>query len=132
MTFNPQYSVLVTDDDETCRASLRDILEPGGYRTHLASSGIEAIEIIRQEYIHVAILDVHMPEMTGVETWERILEEGNRRFPCVFMTGDVSYADRLQADLEEPSCVVIKKPLTRQIVITTLEMVLVRFGELNN
>ena len=42
-----RYSILITDDDSTCREALRDTLEPQGYRTLLASCGEEAIDIVR-------------------------------------------------------------------------------------
>ncbi|MBI2192333.1 MAG: response regulator [Planctomycetes bacterium] len=117
------YSVLITDDDEGCRTSLQAILEPDGYRTYLASNGFEALQVIRREYIHVAILDVNMPGMSGLETWQRIKEESRRDFPCVFITGDSWHATRLQS-LEEPAFVVVTKPLTKERVIRALESIL--------
>ena len=49
------YSILITDDDIGCRQALRDIMEPEGYRTYLASSGEEAVDIVQQEPIHLAM-----------------------------------------------------------------------------
>src|SRR4051812_8596119 len=64
---NKPYSVLITDDDPGSRETLRDIVETEGYRTILASSGEEALDIAREEPVHLAVFDVHMPRMTGVE-----------------------------------------------------------------
>ena len=47
------YSILITDDDSGSREALREIVEPEGYRTLLASSGEEAVDIVREENIHL-------------------------------------------------------------------------------
>src|ERR1700736_6955098 len=49
------YSILITDDDSACREAMRDIFEPEGYSTFLASSGEEALEIMRESPIHLAL-----------------------------------------------------------------------------
>ena len=66
-------SVVIADDDDLCRETLRDIVEAEGYRTVLASCGEEAIEIIHEESIQLALFDVQMPRMTGLETVQRQL-----------------------------------------------------------
>ena len=63
-TANP-FSILITDDDTGCRESLRDIVEAEGFRTRLASSGEEALDIVRGEPVHLALFDMHMPALTG-------------------------------------------------------------------
>ena len=64
------YRILITDDDDNCRSSLNDIFEPEGYTTYLASCGREAVEIAKHELLHVLIMDVHMPDFSGFETFE--------------------------------------------------------------
>ena len=64
------YSVLITDDDRGCREALREIMEPEGFQTRLASSGEEALDIVRDEPIHLAFLDMNMPTLSGLETLE--------------------------------------------------------------
>ena len=120
------YSVLITDDDDGCRDSLQSIIEPRGYRTYLADSGDEALRIFRAEYIDVAILDVNLPGMTGLETWRRFKKEANRVLPCVFVTGDVASASSLES-MREPEFVVVRKPLTKERVIKALESMILRF-----
>jgi CheY-like chemotaxis protein len=65
------YSILITDDDRGCREALCEIVASEGFRTLLAESGEEALEIIREERIHLALLDMHMPRLTGLETMVR-------------------------------------------------------------
>ena len=76
------YSILITDDDRDYREALRELVEPEGYRTVLASSGEEALDILREEPIHLALFDMHMPRMTGVEAVE-IVHQINAILPCI-------------------------------------------------
>ena len=62
------YSILIADDDRHSRDALRDIMEPEGFETLLASSGEEAIELVRGHAVHLVLLDMHMPTLTGLET----------------------------------------------------------------
>ena len=58
--------LLITDDDRDFRMSLGEALTRRGYRTVLAADGIEALEVIRSQHIHLALLDVHMPRLDGL------------------------------------------------------------------
>ena len=120
------YSILITDDDEGVRSSLQAVIELRGYRTYLAGDGGEALEVFRSEHIHVCILDVNLPDMTGDEAWYQIRQEENRVLPCVFVTGDAASADRPRA-LSEPTADVVTKPLTGERVISSLETMIRRF-----
>ena len=65
---NQNYSILIADDDTPAREALRDIVEQEGYRTILASSGVEAVDLIQEVQVHLVLLDMHMPNLTGLET----------------------------------------------------------------
>lgn len=87
MTATRPYSILITDDDRDSRESLRDIVVPQGYRTILAASGEEALEIVHGEPVHLVLLDMHMPRLTGLET-VRLMHEENVVLPCILVTAD--------------------------------------------
>jgi DNA-binding NtrC family response regulator len=124
---NP-YSVLITDDDQGCRQALRDIMEPEGFRTLLASSGEEALEIVREEPVHVALFDVNMPRLSGLETLE-LVRQINSILPCILMTADRTEALMKQA-LRAHAYSVIAKPVSKHIVLYTVVRALVRaYGE---
>src|SRR5947207_1675652 len=89
MVYSKPYSILITDDDSGSREALREIVEPEGYRTLLASSGEEAVDIVREETIHLALLDVHMPRLTGLETVQ-LVHQINDVLPCILVTANVS------------------------------------------
>ena len=65
-------SILITDDDLDFRETLRFVFEPRGFRTLLAGDGEEALEIMRDEEVHLLLLDVHMPRLSGLETLRRV------------------------------------------------------------
>ncbi len=67
-------SILVVDDEEAIRASLRSILEDEGYDVSVAANGVEAIKIYGTDPPDLMILDIWMPEMDGLETLRRVKE----------------------------------------------------------
>jgi CheY-like chemotaxis protein len=129
MTAIKPYSILITDDDVGCREALRDIFEPEGYRTFLASSGEEAVDIVRDQPVHVALLDMHMPRMTGLETLE-LVRQVNRLLPCILVTGDSNELLIRQA-FRAHVYSVIPKPVSKNVVLYTVVRALVRaYGSL--
>jgi len=64
-------SLLIVDDEEGPRMSLRFVFKDE-YEIHTAADGAAAIEIVQQHKVDVAILDIRMPGMSGVEVLERI------------------------------------------------------------
>ena len=72
-----QQTVLVVDDDEPHRRLLYDLLSAKSYRVLLAENGRRAIELARQERPELILLDIRLPDMSGLEvarvlkaTWE--------------------------------------------------------------
>lgn len=119
-----RYSVLLADDDGGQLDTMRSIIEPQGYQTYLASSGEEALEIVRQEPIHVAIFDVHMPKLTGLETLE-LLRQFNNLLPVILISADSSEGIMRRA-FQAQACSVIPKPVSKNVVLYTLTRVLGR------
>jgi two-component system chemotaxis response regulator CheY len=118
------YSILITDDDRNCREALRDIVEPEGFRTFLASSGEEAIDIVREKRIHLALLDMHMPTLTGLETLQ-LVRQINAILPCILVTADANAALMRQA-FSAQAYSVIPKPVSKNVLLYTVVRALVR------
>lgn len=81
-------SLLITDDDPGFRETLRVVFEPKGFRTLLASNGEEALRIVHHETVHVVLLDMHMPRLTGLETL-RMLKEFRAMLPCILLSAQL-------------------------------------------
>jgi DNA-binding NtrC family response regulator len=124
------YSILITDDDSGSREALREIMEPEGYRTLLASSGEEALEIIRVESVHLALFDVHMPRLTGLEVVQ-LVHEINDLLPCILVTGHAS-DDLMRQAFMVRAYSVIPKPVSKGILLYTVVRALMKaYGNLH-
>jgi CheY-like chemotaxis protein len=118
------YSILITDDDRGSREALREIVEPEGFRTLLASSGEQALDIVQEEPVHLALLDMNLPRMTGLETLE-LVHQMNAVLPCILVTAEVSEA-LIRRALTAHAYSVIAKPVSKHIVLYTVVRALVR------
>jgi CheY-like chemotaxis protein len=108
-----RYSVLIADDDRGHREAIADALRDRGLRAHAAESGDRAIDIVRRQVIHVGILDIHMPGLTGIETCRR-LREITATLPLILMSAEASM--RLDA-LSAGASSFLAKPLSlRQLL----------------
>src|SRR5690349_222799 len=77
--------VLVAEDETIIRLDLRDLLERSGFEVCAeARDGEEAVELARSARPDVAIMDVKMPKLDGIEAARRILDE--RPIPIVMLT----------------------------------------------
>jgi DNA-binding NtrC family response regulator len=80
-----QSKVLFVDDDEKALRSLRMSLLDEPYQQFFAGSGKEALEIIEREQVHVIVVDMRMPEMSGLELI-RIVKEKYPRIIRIVLT----------------------------------------------
>jgi two-component system, response regulator PdtaR len=113
-----RYSILITDDDPGSQETLRDIVEAEGYQTLLASSGEEALDIVRVEPVHLLMLDMHMPRLTGLETLQ-LLRQINALLPAILVTADNSERLLRQA-YQMRAYSVIPKPVSKSVVLYTV------------
>jgi CheY-like chemotaxis protein len=115
MTSGQTYSILITDDDPLCRETLREIVAPQGYRTLMAESGEEAIELIRQHEVHLALMDMHVPRISGLETIA-ILRQIKGVIPAILITADQD-DNLMRRALSENAFCVLAKPVSKHVVI---------------
>jgi CheY-like chemotaxis protein len=118
------FSVLIADDDDRCREALREIISPEGFRTVEASSGEEAIDLVRVEAVHLALLDMHMPRLTGLETLG-IVRQFNAQLPAILVTADLNDALVRQA-IAAQFFSVVPKPVSKSILLYTVTRALQR------
>ncbi len=112
------YSILIADDDRNCREALREIMEPQGYRTLLASSGEEALDVVREVEVHLVLLDMHMPTLTGLETLQ-LVRQFNALLPAILLTGDAN-ENLLRRACQARVYSVIPKPVSKNVVLYTV------------
>jgi FixJ family two-component response regulator len=90
-----QPLVLVVDDDESVRRSLRWLLTSAGYAVATFSSGSDMLEH-RPDQPAILLIDVRMPDMTGLEVKEKLVGTG-RDMVTVFITGHDDVAIGVEA-----------------------------------
>jgi DNA-binding NtrC family response regulator len=117
-TKSRDWSILITDDDERCRDALREIVEPEGFHTWTASSGEEALDILHDKPIHLLMLDMHMPRLSGLETVQ-LVHQFQANLPCILVTGDPTESLIRQA-YQSHVYSVIPKPVSKNVVIYTV------------
>jgi CheY-like chemotaxis protein len=119
------YSILITDDDAGVRETLRDILIPHGYRTFLAESGEEAIDIVRDNQVHIALLDMHLPRLSGLETLA-VFRQMRGALPAILISGACDES-LLRRALSEHAFCVLEKPVSRHVVVHVVHKALRKF-----
>jgi DNA-binding NtrC family response regulator len=87
--------VLVVEDDETLRELLGEVLRGWGYQTVVVSSGGRALELLETQLFEVAVVDIHLPEMDGVELL-RHLKRHDPSIEVLMMTGDPTVATAVE------------------------------------
>jgi CheY-like chemotaxis protein len=113
-----QPSLLITDDDAGFRETLRSVFEPR-FRTLLAGDGEEALEIVRAQEVHLLLVDMHMPRLTGLEVLRR-LRQLQVRVPCILLSANLD--DQLIQQARQANAFsVLPKPITRQRITWTVE-----------
>ena len=119
------YRLLITDDDAAARETLRDIFEPAGFETFLAESGEQAIDIVRKRDIHLALMDMHLPRLTGLETME-IVRQMKGEFPTILLSADRDDTLIRRALSAQVFCV-LSKPISRHVVTSAVARALEKF-----
>jgi two-component system, OmpR family, phosphate regulon response regulator PhoB len=102
--------VLLAEDDEDVRALAELVLRREGYEVAAVSNGQAALDAAGERTPSVAVLDVSMPRMDGLETARRLRERAETRdVPIMLLTARVTEADRergraagVDAQLDKP------------------------------
>jgi DNA-binding response OmpR family regulator len=91
-----QTTVLVTEDDSDILELITYSLESEGFRVHSAKTGMDALSILSDESVDLAILDVMLPDMSGIELCRKIKrEERLESIPVLFVTAKDEETDKL-------------------------------------
>jgi DNA-binding response OmpR family regulator len=91
-------TLLISDDDRDFRDALAESLQRRGFELLLASNGREALSLATQCSVDLLLLDMHMPQMTGLETLAS-LRALRIVTPCILMSAalDRQIIDRVEA-----------------------------------
>lgn len=80
-------TILAVDDDPDMLGAVRRVLEDAGHTVNVASHGQEALDIIARQQPDLLVLDIIMPEMSGIEVCRHIRADPHlARLPIIFLT----------------------------------------------
>lgn len=111
MEMSPRL-VLIADDDVDILTLVRVRLERSGYTVISARNGVEALQLARDRHPDLAILDVAMPEMTGLEVTQHMREE-KLDVPVILLTARARDVD-VAAGADAGADVYVTKPFSPQ------------------
>ncbi len=124
MTSEAAVTVVVADDEAIIRLDLKEILEDAGYKVVAETGrGDEAIDLILEHEPDVAILDIKMPGIDGIEVARRIAD---RSSTAVLLLTAFSQRDLIQEAREAGVAAYLVKPYRKGELIPAIESVLAR------
>lgn len=122
-----QRHILVVDDDRLVLAALCEGLRSAGYRVTGSASPLDALALAAREAPDLALLDVRMPEMDGIELGRKLREQGGVPFLYLSAYGDQKV---VREAVEEGALGYLVKPLDIQQIVPSIEAALTRARDL--
>lgn len=110
--------ILLSDQDEGARETLRRCLEPGHWELYETASGREALKILRRRVVHVMVSAVELPDTTGFDL-ARGLRRMDRWVPFILTAAEMTKETLLRALLAR-AFTVLAKPVDEEVFQSTL------------
>ena len=96
MSLDKNVRVLIVDDDENIRKTMQAILEDEGYIVDLAATGSEAIQKTQKAAYNIALLDIRLPDIEGVELL-KLIKNNMPKTRKIMITGYPSMQNAITA-----------------------------------
>jgi two-component system nitrogen regulation response regulator NtrX len=113
--------VLVVDDEKNIRRTLRMVLEGPGYEVVEAETAEQALKRLEDDDIDLTVLDVRLPEMSGIEALEKIRKRAAlNAMPVIMISGHASLAEAIHS-VQLGATDFLEKPLDRDRVLVCVE-----------
>ena len=118
--------ILIVEDDKEIREGIEIYLKSQGYVVFQAGDGIEALEVLEREEIHLAIVDVMMPRMDGITMMIKVREKGYE-FPVIMLSAKSEEVDKIMG-LNMGADDYVTKPFTTMELLARVNSHLRRYG----
>ena len=116
--------ILIAEDEQDILELILFTLQFGGYEVIPTSNGKQALEMTRQEYPDLVLLDVRMPQMSGYEVCSQIKADLSiRHIPVVFLSAKGQEAE-IKTGYEKGAIDYILKPFAPDQLLNRLEEIL--------
>ncbi len=109
--------ILIIDDENSIRRTLRDILENEGYAIDDAPDGIEGLKLVKTNHYDVILCDIKMPKMDGLEVLDKIIEN-NSDVPVVMISGHGNIDTAVDAIRKGAYDYISKPPDLNRLLVT--------------
>ena len=116
---NNNAKILIVDDDETIRTTMKAILEEEGYKVDLAGSGKEGIQKTNEHAYNIALLDIRLPDMEGVKLL-KLMKDTMPRTRKIMVTGYPSTQNAIEA-LNKNADAYLIKPVDIEKLLSTIK-----------
>ncbi len=120
--------ILIVDDDENIRNTMKTILEDEGYIVDLAATGSEAVQKTKNAAYNVALLDIRLPDMEGVELL-KLIKETVPRTRKIMVTGYPSMQNAISALNKNADAYLIKPIDIENLLSIVKEQLQLQEGE---
>ena len=117
------HTIALVDDDQNILASLSAALEDEGYSVDTYMDGVEALDGVARRPVDLAILDIKMPRMDGMELLGNLRKKNN--LPVIFLTSKDDEIDEVMG-LRMGADDYIKKPFSQRLLLERIRAVLRR------
>jgi two-component system, NtrC family, nitrogen regulation response regulator NtrX len=109
--------ILVVDDEELIRDTLKDILEHEGYQVDEAADGAEALKILGKNKYDAVLCDIKMPKVDGLEVLDKSMEQ-HPDVPVIMISGHGTVETALEATKKGAFDFIVKPPDLNRLLIT--------------
>ncbi len=116
------HRILIVDDEDDLRELLSHVLSAQGYEIQSASNGEDAISTLKRESFDLALLDIQMPKMNGIQVL-RFITEHSPATKTIMLTGFADLKNAMDAR-EFGARDFISKPYKLDDVLSTIRQVL--------
>ena len=124
-----EYHILIVEDDKEIRDGIEIFLRSQGYQVYKAGDGVEGLEIIEKENIDLAIVDIMMPRMDGIQMTMKLREK--YEFPVIMLSAKSEETDKVMG-LNIGADDYVTKPFTPLELMARVNSQLRRYSKFQN
>lgn len=127
MAINHPLKILMAEDNSINQMVAKKMMAKMGYDIDVVSNGLEAVESVKKHNYDLILMDLHMPEMDGLEATQEIRELGQENLKIFALTASAFHEDRRRA-LESGMDGFLTKPINVNEIVMSLKQCQPRKG----
>jgi two-component system chemotaxis response regulator CheY len=113
---------LVIDDSKPIRSILAHMLTSIGFTVNEAENGLEALKVLKQQKVDLALVDWNMPEMNGYEFVQEVRKDDTYKHMRMMMVTTETAISKISTALEAGADEYVMKPFTKEMIVEKLAL----------